>query len=323
MVPHVVAGVNLAVWPVHYLLRACGGFFIRRSFSGERIHAAVFSPLRSRTAAARLHHGVLHRRRPHPHRQAAPAASRRARHGARHRRSRPGWAQDHVAAPCPSTTSRWPKRAHTARSKVAQRSARSRWASSSARALCCDAATARSTSALASPSTPTRSSPTTGPASNPRPGRKGSRKPANDSSRASAMPRWCSPHPSRRPPCCPTTARESPTTNLIARATRLHAALVDEGALTSDALEHFEPAIAQALGAVPPRRTHPTGRGRPAPRMADRARSADHPRLPQEPDRSLLRHPGHPRRGLARARRIGGPSAALGCRPIAGRRARS
>ena len=43
IVPHVVAGINLAIWPVHYFLRACGGFFIRRSFSGENIHAKVFS----------------------------------------------------------------------------------------------------------------------------------------------------------------------------------------------------------------------------------------------------------------------------------------
>jgi glycerol-3-phosphate O-acyltransferase len=42
-VPHVVAGINLAIWPVHHLLRAAGGFFIRRSFDGEPVHAAVFS----------------------------------------------------------------------------------------------------------------------------------------------------------------------------------------------------------------------------------------------------------------------------------------
>lgn len=43
IVPHVVAGINLAIWPVHYLLRACGGFFIRRSFQGQKIHATVFA----------------------------------------------------------------------------------------------------------------------------------------------------------------------------------------------------------------------------------------------------------------------------------------
>ncbi len=43
IVPHVVAGINLAIWPVHYFLRGAGGFFIRRSFDGEHVHAAVFS----------------------------------------------------------------------------------------------------------------------------------------------------------------------------------------------------------------------------------------------------------------------------------------
>lgn len=42
IVPHIVAGVNLAIWPVSLLLRACGAFFIERSFAGKPIHAAVF-----------------------------------------------------------------------------------------------------------------------------------------------------------------------------------------------------------------------------------------------------------------------------------------
>jgi glycerol-3-phosphate O-acyltransferase len=42
IVPHVVAGINLAIWPVSLALRACGGFFIKRSFTGEQLHAAVF-----------------------------------------------------------------------------------------------------------------------------------------------------------------------------------------------------------------------------------------------------------------------------------------
>jgi glycerol-3-phosphate O-acyltransferase len=41
IVPHVVAGINLAIWPVSHLLRALGGLFIRRSFTGERIHPVV------------------------------------------------------------------------------------------------------------------------------------------------------------------------------------------------------------------------------------------------------------------------------------------
>lgn len=40
--PHVVAGKNLAIWPVSILLRWAGGFFIERSFADARVHAAVF-----------------------------------------------------------------------------------------------------------------------------------------------------------------------------------------------------------------------------------------------------------------------------------------
>ncbi len=53
IVPHVVAGINLAIWPVHYVLRACGAFFIRRSLQGQAVHAAVFS----RYLRELVHHG--------------------------------------------------------------------------------------------------------------------------------------------------------------------------------------------------------------------------------------------------------------------------
>jgi glycerol-3-phosphate O-acyltransferase len=43
IVPHVVAGMNLAIWPLSLILRGAGGFFIKRSFTGERIFPAVFS----------------------------------------------------------------------------------------------------------------------------------------------------------------------------------------------------------------------------------------------------------------------------------------
>ncbi len=43
IVPHVVAGMNLAVWPLSIFLRGAGGFFIERSFAGERIFPAVFA----------------------------------------------------------------------------------------------------------------------------------------------------------------------------------------------------------------------------------------------------------------------------------------
>lgn len=40
--PHIAAGVNLNFWPVGALLRRCGAFYMRRSFSGDRLYAAVF-----------------------------------------------------------------------------------------------------------------------------------------------------------------------------------------------------------------------------------------------------------------------------------------
>lgn len=43
VVPHVVAGLNLAVWPVSVLLRGAGGFFVKRSFAGDRVFPAVFA----------------------------------------------------------------------------------------------------------------------------------------------------------------------------------------------------------------------------------------------------------------------------------------
>jgi glycerol-3-phosphate O-acyltransferase len=43
IVPHVVAGMNLAIWPVSIFLRGAGGFFVKRSFQGDRVFPAVFS----------------------------------------------------------------------------------------------------------------------------------------------------------------------------------------------------------------------------------------------------------------------------------------
>ena len=40
--PHIAAGVNLNFWPVGALLRRCGAFYLRRSFSGDAIYTAVF-----------------------------------------------------------------------------------------------------------------------------------------------------------------------------------------------------------------------------------------------------------------------------------------
>jgi glycerol-3-phosphate O-acyltransferase len=42
IVPHVAAGMNLAIWPLSIVLRGAGGFFLRRSFKGEPVFARVF-----------------------------------------------------------------------------------------------------------------------------------------------------------------------------------------------------------------------------------------------------------------------------------------
>lgn len=40
--PHIAAGVNLNFWPIGGLLRRCGAFYLRRSFSGDAVYTAVF-----------------------------------------------------------------------------------------------------------------------------------------------------------------------------------------------------------------------------------------------------------------------------------------
>ncbi|MES2615084.1 MAG: 1-acyl-sn-glycerol-3-phosphate acyltransferase, partial [Bdellovibrionota bacterium] len=41
--PHVAAGINLNFWPVGSILRLGGAFFIRRSFSGNKVYANTFA----------------------------------------------------------------------------------------------------------------------------------------------------------------------------------------------------------------------------------------------------------------------------------------
>lgn len=43
MTPHTAAGVNLNFWPIGSLLRRGGGFFIRRSFGGNKLYNIVFT----------------------------------------------------------------------------------------------------------------------------------------------------------------------------------------------------------------------------------------------------------------------------------------
>jgi glycerol-3-phosphate O-acyltransferase len=40
--PHIAAGANLKFFPIGALFRRCGAFFLRRSFRGDRLYAAVF-----------------------------------------------------------------------------------------------------------------------------------------------------------------------------------------------------------------------------------------------------------------------------------------
>ena len=42
VIPHVVAGMNLAIPVLQYFLRSLGGFFIKRSFARETLHPAIF-----------------------------------------------------------------------------------------------------------------------------------------------------------------------------------------------------------------------------------------------------------------------------------------
>jgi len=43
VVPHTAAGINLNFWPVGGILRKVGAFYIRRTFSGNKLYAGVFS----------------------------------------------------------------------------------------------------------------------------------------------------------------------------------------------------------------------------------------------------------------------------------------
>ncbi|NNJ72661.1 MAG: glycerol-3-phosphate 1-O-acyltransferase PlsB, partial [Enterobacterales bacterium] len=41
--PHIAAGINLNFWPIGAMLRQGGAFFLRRSFSGNKLYSAVFN----------------------------------------------------------------------------------------------------------------------------------------------------------------------------------------------------------------------------------------------------------------------------------------
>ena len=52
--PHVVAGMNLAIPVVSFFLRSAGGFFIERSFAGKTLHPPIFA----RYVRELVHHGA-------------------------------------------------------------------------------------------------------------------------------------------------------------------------------------------------------------------------------------------------------------------------
>ena len=41
--PHIAAGINLNFWPIGAILRRGGAFFLRRSFSGNKLYSAIFN----------------------------------------------------------------------------------------------------------------------------------------------------------------------------------------------------------------------------------------------------------------------------------------
>ncbi|MFZ5478202.1 MAG: 1-acyl-sn-glycerol-3-phosphate acyltransferase [Myxococcota bacterium] len=43
VIPHIVAGENLSFWPLGAMFRRMGAFFVRRSFSGDRVFPVVFA----------------------------------------------------------------------------------------------------------------------------------------------------------------------------------------------------------------------------------------------------------------------------------------
>ena len=42
VLPHAAAGANLSFWPLGFIFRRCGAFFLRRTFKGNPLYAAVF-----------------------------------------------------------------------------------------------------------------------------------------------------------------------------------------------------------------------------------------------------------------------------------------
>ena len=74
--PLIAAGDNLNFFPMGPIFRRAGAFFIRRSFAGDRLYAAVVDAYIRRLIKDGVVARVLPRGRPVAHRQAAAAQAR-------------------------------------------------------------------------------------------------------------------------------------------------------------------------------------------------------------------------------------------------------
>ena len=75
-VPHIAAGMNLNLPVIGHFLRKGGAFFLRRSFKGDALYAAVFANYLGFMMARGHPAGIFHRGRPQPHRPPVVAAHR-------------------------------------------------------------------------------------------------------------------------------------------------------------------------------------------------------------------------------------------------------
>ena len=88
MLPVIAAGDNLDFFPLGPVFRRAGAFFIRRSFRGDRLYAAVVDAYIRRLMRDGFAIEFFLEGRPIAHRQAPAAEARPAQHGGR-RRARP------------------------------------------------------------------------------------------------------------------------------------------------------------------------------------------------------------------------------------------
>ena len=87
--PHIAAGANLNLPIVGPFLRRGGAFFLRRSFKGEPLYAAVFRAAPAHHAGPGVSNCLFHRGGPQSQRPNASAQRRPARHNHRELHARP------------------------------------------------------------------------------------------------------------------------------------------------------------------------------------------------------------------------------------------